>query len=203
MIGYDEQGKAYSKDDIVMIDNTPPKVELSMEPGLYEVNDSMYTTEDGYDGQAIWLHGNVYDDAVDKLKEKGINIDQSIHGVLWWEYSFYNHLFLNLDSEGNFRLPAMKERIDSMTYLDTNVFAFNNATASEAYPQGIKNYKFIKEGAEYAVPTYDKEKLLMGDEITMTLNLNNIKQFASGEYNVPFYNKLLEFQNVKVNLAIG
>ncbi|MFC7785815.1 S8 family serine peptidase [Rossellomorea sp. GCM10028870] len=199
MIGYDEQGKAYSKDDIVMIDNTPPKVELSMEPGLYEVNDSMYTTEDGYDGQAIWLHGNVYDDAVDKLKEKGINIDQSIHGVLWWEYSFYNHLFLNLDSEGNFRFPAMKERIDSMTYLDTNLFAFNNATASEAYPQGIKNYKFIKEGAEYAVPTYDKEKLLMGDEITMTLNLNNIKQFASGEYNVPFYNKLLEFQNVKVN----
>jgi subtilisin family serine protease len=199
MIGYDEEGKAYSKDDIVMIDNTPPKVELSMEPGLYEVNDSMYTIEDGYDGQAIWLHGNVYDDAVDKLKEKGINIDQSIHGVLWWEYSFYNHLFLNLDSEGNFRFPAMKERIDSMTYLDTNVFAFNNATASEAYPQGIKNYKFIKEGAEYAVPTYDKEKLLMGDEITMTLNLNNIKQFASGEYNVPFYNNLLEFQNVKVN----
>lgn len=200
MIGYDEQGKAYSKDDIVMIDNTPPKVELSMEPGLYEVNDSMYTKEDGYDGPAVWVHGNVYDDDVDKLKEEtGINIDQSIHGVVWWEYSFYNHLFLNLDSEGNFRFPAMKERIDSMTYLDTNVFAFNNATASEAYPQGIKNYKFIKEGAEYAVPTYDKEKLLMGDEITMTLNLNNIKQFASGEYNVPFYNKLLEFQNVKVN----
>jgi len=201
MIGYDEQGKAYSKDDIVMIDNTPPKVELSMEPGLYEVNDSMYTTEDGYDGQAIWVHGNVYDDDVDKLKEKGINIDQSIHGVLWWEYSFYEHLFLNLDSEGNFRLPAMKERIDSMTYLDTNVFAFNNATASEEYPGGIKNYMFIKEGTEYVVPNYDKDKLRLGDEITMTLNLNNVKQLASGEFSIPFYKSLFEFENVKVNEA--
>ncbi|PFG04770.1 S8 family serine peptidase [Bacillus sp. es.034] len=199
MIGYDEQGKAYSKDDIVMIDNTSPKVELSMEPGLYEVNDSMYTAEDGYDGQAIWVHGNVYDDAVDKLKEKGINIDQSIHGVLWWEYNFYNHLFLNLDSEGNFRFPAMKERIDSMTYLDTNVFAFNNATASEEYPGGIKNYMFIKEGTEYVVPNYDKDKLRLGDEITMTLNLNNVQQLASGEFSIPFYKSLFEFENVKVN----
>jgi subtilisin family serine protease len=199
MIGYDEQGKEYSKDDIVMIDNTPPKVELSMEPGLYEVNDSMYTTEDGYDGQAIWVHGNVYDDAVDKLKENGINIDQSVNGVLWWEYNFYNHYFLNADMEGNFRFPATKERIDQMSYLDSNLFIFDNATASEAYPQGIKNYKFIKEGAEYAVPTYDKEKVRLGDEITMTLNLNNVEQFASGEFSVPFYKGLLEFQNVKVN----
>ncbi|MDF2038418.1 S8 family serine peptidase [Cytobacillus oceanisediminis] len=200
MIGYDEQGKVYSKDDIVMIDNTPPKVELSMEPGLYEVNDSMYTTEEGLDGPAVWVHGNIYDDAVDKLKEeKGINIDQSVHGVLWWEYSFYNHLFLNLDSEGNFRFPAAKERIDSMTYLDTNVFAFNNATASEEYPGGIKNYMFIKEGTEYVVPSYDKDKLRLGDEITMTLNLNNVQQLASGEFSIPFYKHLFEFKNVKVN----
>jgi subtilisin family serine protease len=202
MIGYDEQGKAYSKDDIVMIDNTPPKVELSMEPGLYEVNDSMYTKEDGYDGPAVWVHGNVYDDDVDKLKEEtGINIDQSIHGVVWWEYSFYNHLLLNLDSEGNFRFPAMKERIDSMTYLDSNVFAFNNATASDEYPGGIKNYMFIKEGTEYVVPSYDKDKFRLGDEITMTLNLNNVQQLASGEFSIPFYKHLFEFENVKVNEA--
>ncbi|MGM0829816.1 MAG: S8 family serine peptidase [Bacillota bacterium] len=199
MIGYDEQGKAYSKDDIVMIDNTPPKVELAMEPGLYEVNDSMYTEEEGYDGPAVWVHGNVYDSSVDALKEKGVNIDQSVNGVLWWEYNFYNHYFLNSDKEGNFRFPATKERLDEMTYLDSNLFIFDNATASVGYPSGINKYMFIKEGTEYVVPSYDKDKLRLGDEITMTLNLNNVQQLATGEFSIPFYKSLFEFENVKVN----
>ncbi|MGD6848774.1 S8 family serine peptidase [Rossellomorea aquimaris] len=199
MIGYDEQGKPYSKDAIVMIDNTPPKVELDMEPGLYEVNDSMFTEEEGLEGPAVWVHGNVYDSTVDALKEKGVNIDQSRNGVMWWEYSFYNHYFLNVDKDGNFRFPASKERIDQMTYLDSNLFVFDNATASEGYPESINKYMFIKAGTEYAVPSYDKEKVHLGDEITMTLNLNNVEQIASGDFSVPFNKNLLDFKNVKVN----
>ncbi|MBM7584483.1 subtilisin family serine protease [Bacillus pakistanensis] len=201
MIGYDEQGKPHSKDAIVMIDNTPPKVELDMEPGLYEVNESMYTKEAGYDGPAVWVHGNVYDSTVDALKEKGVDIDQSRNGLLWWEYSFYNHGFLNADAEGNFRFPAMKERIDERSYLDSNLFVFDNATASVGYPEGIKNYKFIKEGTEYAVSSYDKEKVRLGDDITMTLTLNNIQQLVSGEFSVPFIKSFFEFEHVKVNEA--
>ncbi|WP_078381952.1 S8 family serine peptidase [Sutcliffiella halmapala] len=201
MIGYDSEGKSYSKEDIVMIDNTPPVVEVSMEPGIYEVNDSMYTIEAGYDGPAVWVHGNVYDSTVDVLKEKGKNIDQSVNGVLWWEYNYYLHYFLAVNSEGNFRFPAMKSTIDNMTYIDSNLFVFDNATASVGYPQGIKRYQFIKEGTEYAVPSYDKEKVRLGEEITMTLNLNNIKQLSSGEFTIPFYTKYFEFQNVKVNEA--
>lgn len=199
MIGYDEQGKPHSKDAIVMIDNTPPKVELDMEPGLYEVNDSLFTEEEGLEGPAVWVHGNVYDSTVDALKEKGVNIDQSRNGVMWWEYNFYNHYFLNVDKDGNFRFPASKEIIDQRSFLDSNVFVFDNATASEGYPESIKNYMFIKEGTEYVVPSYDKDKLRLGDDITMTLNLNNVKQLASGEFSIPFYKNLFEFKNVKVN----
>lgn len=201
MIGYDEQGKPHSKDAIVLIDNTPPKVELDMEPGLYEVNESMYTQEAGYDGPAVWVHGNVYDSAVDVLKEKGVDIDQSRNGLLWWEYTFYNHGFLNADAEGNFRFPAMKKLIDERSYLDSNVFVFDNATASAGYPSGINHYMFIKEGTEYAVPSYDRDKVRLGDEITMTLNLNNIQQLVSGEFSVPFAKSLFKFENVKVNEA--
>ncbi|KAA0563198.1 S8 family serine peptidase [Bacillus sp. CH30_1T] len=199
MIGYDEQGKPYSKDAIVMVDNTPPELELSMDPGIYEVNDSMYTEEQGYDGPAVWVHGNVYDSTVDALKQKGLNIDQSVNGVTWWEYNFMLHYLLNVDKDGNFKFPATKERIDQMSYVDSNLFVFDNATASEAYPKSVKRYQFIKEGTQYAVPSYDKEKVRLGDEITMTLNLNNIEQFASGEFSVPFIKSLLEFKNVKVN----
>ncbi|MCP3740275.1 S8 family serine peptidase [Rossellomorea sp. BNER] len=201
MIGYDEQGKPHSREAIVMIDNTPPEVELSMEPGLYEVNDSMYTEEEGLDGPAVWVHGNVYNSTVDALKEKGMIIDQSTNGVLWWEYNFYNHYLLNVDKDGNFRFPAAKERIDERSYLDSNLFIFDNATASEGYPESINNYMFIKEGTEYVVPSYDKEKVRLGDEITMTLNLNNVQQLASGEFSIPFYKNFFEFENVKVNEA--
>ncbi|WP_282137756.1 S8 family serine peptidase [Rossellomorea aquimaris] len=199
MIGYDEQGKTYSKDAIAMIDNTPPKVELSMQPGIHEVDESMYTKEEGYDGPALWVHGNVYDSSIDTLKKKGINIDQSANSVLWWESTFFGHSFLPLDSEGNFKFPVKKERMDLRTRLNYGLFAFDYATASEGYPAGSMNYWFVKEGAEYAVPSYDKEKLRLGDEITMTMNLNNVKQFASGEFNVPFAANLLEFKDVKVN----
>lgn len=199
MIGYDEQGKSHSRETVVMIDNTPPEVKIDMEPGLYEVNDSMYTTEAGYDGPAVWVHGNVYDSTVDALKKKGVDITQSRNGVLWWEYAYYNHLFLTVDGEGNFRFPATKERIEESSYLDSNLFIFDNATASVGYPEGIKNYMFIKEGTEYVVPSYDKEKVRLGDEITMTLNLNNVQQLASGEFSIPFYDHLFEFEEVKVN----
>ncbi|PEJ52236.1 peptidase S8 [Bacillus sp. AFS002410] len=201
MLGHDEFGKPYSKDAIVMIDNTPPKVEVSMKPGFYEVNDSMFTTEPGYDGPAVWIHGNVYNSAVDTLKQKGMNIDQSSNGAAWWEYSLYNYAFLSIDKEGNFRFPATKTNLDQIGFIDSNLLVFDNATAAEGDPSPIKRYMFIKEGTEYGMPSYDKEKVRLGDEITMSMNLNNIKQLASGEYTVNFYKDFLQFQNVKINDA--
>ncbi|XRG78798.1 S8 family serine peptidase [Rossellomorea sp. GAMAL-10_SWC] len=199
MIAHDEQGKSYSKEDLVTIDNTPPKVEVDMKPGIYEVNDSMYSTEPGYNGPAIWIHGNIFDSGVDRLKQKGLNVDQSINGALNFEYSLYNYRLLAIDPDGNFRFPVTKAGVDGVGYVDSNLFVFDNGTAAESYPKGIKNYKFIKAGTEYAVPTYNKDKIRLGDEFTMTLNLNNIKQLASGEFTLPFPKDFYTFQSVKIN----
>ncbi|MGG0175592.1 S8 family serine peptidase [Gottfriedia acidiceleris] len=202
MIGHDDQGKSYSKDDVVMIDNTPPKVEVDMKPGIYEVNDSMFTTESGYNGPAVWIHGNVNDSAIDVLKQKGLNIDQSMNGAAWWEYSLYNYAFLSVDKDGNFRFPVTKYELDSVGFVDSNLLVFDNATnATDSYPQSLNNYKFIKQGTEYVVPTFNKTNVKLGDEVTMTLNLNNIKQLNSGTYTVPFYKDFFTFQNVKINDA--
>lgn len=201
MIAHDDQGKSYSMDSNVTIDNTPPKVEVDMKPGIYEVNESMYTTEPGYNAPAIWIHGNVFDAGVDRLKQKGLNVDQSINGALYFEYSLYNYMFLAIDKDGNFRFPVTKAGVDGVGYVDSNLFVFDNGTAADSYPKGIKNYKFIKAGTEYAVPTYNKDKIKLGDEITMTMNLNNIKQLASGEFTLPFPNDFYSFQSVKINDA--
>ncbi|QKE76006.1 S8 family serine peptidase (plasmid) [Arthrobacter citreus] len=201
MVTHDDQGKSYSMDSNVTIDNTPPKLEVDMKPGIYEVNDSMYSTEPGYDGPAIWIHGNIFDAGVDRLKQKGLNVDQSINGALNFEYSVYNSRLLSIDPDGNFRFPVTKTEVDGVGFVDSNLFAFDNGTAAESYPKGIKRYQFIKAGIEYAVPTYNKDKIKLGDEITMTLNLNNIKQLASGEFTLPFPNNNYSFQSVKINDA--
>ncbi|MFB7138705.1 dockerin type I domain-containing protein, partial [Gottfriedia sp. NPDC056225] len=201
MVTHDDQGKSYSMDSNFTIDNTPPKLEVDMKPGIYEVNDSMYTTEAGYNGPAIWIHGNIFDAGVDRLKQKGLNVDQSINGALNFEYSVYNYRLLSIDPDGNFRFPVTKTEVDGVGFVDSNLFAFDNGTAAESYPKGIKRYQFIKAGTEYAVPTYNKDKIKLGDEITMTLNLNNIKQLASGEFTLPFSNNNYSFQSVKINDA--
>ena len=51
------------------------------------------------------------------------------------------------------------------------------------------------------IPTYDKEKVYLNDTVTMTLNLNNVKDLMAGNYNVGFYDWLFQFQSVKVNPA--
>lgn len=200
-IGIDVEGTEHNKGAFVLIDNTPPELTLSMQPGIYEVNDSMYTNEEGF-GPAIWVRGNIYDSAVDTLIKNGINYNQSRNGALWWDYSFYSHYILGVDAEGNFKTPVTKESIENNATgrgYETSLFVFDNATASEQYPDGIKKFTWLKEGTEYAVPSYDKEKVRSGDKITMTMNLNNLKEFATGSFTVPFEKQFFKFDSVKVN----
>ena len=202
LIAYEAEGKAYSKSAIVMVDNTPPEYELSHEPGIYEVDESMYTIEPGHAGPAIWVHGKVYDSAVDVLKSKGISIDQSTNGVMWWEDSMYVHDLLTVDAEGKFRMPATKSKIedyDTNKPLSSSLFVFDNATASDNFLEATNEYTWLRKGTEYMKLSYDKENIRLNESITVTLDMNNIKEFYSGEFRLPFNNDLFEFENVKVN----
>ncbi|MBJ7988059.1 cohesin domain-containing protein, partial [Bacillus cereus] len=54
---------------------------------------------------------------------------------------------------------------------------------------------------EYTTSSYDKKDVKVDDNVTMTLSLNNVKQLASGEFNVEFIKDLFKFENVKLNNA--
>ncbi|MFJ7935686.1 S8 family serine peptidase [Sporosarcina sp. NPDC096371] len=201
-IGREAEGKTFTKSSIVMIDNTPPEFELSMEPGIYEVDESMYSIEEGYNGPAIWVHGKVYDSAVDVLKSKGIAIDQSTNGVMWWEDSMYVHDLLSLSAEGNFRIPAAKSKIegyDANNPLTSNLFVFDNATAATNFLETTNKYTWLKKGTEYMKLTYDKKKVHLNESITVTMNMNNVKEFSAGEFRLPFNTSLFKFESAKVN----
>ena len=67
---------------------------------------------------------------------------------------------------------------------------------------GYQKYYFMKEGTEYTTSSYDKKELKVGDNFTMTLSLNNVKQLVSGEFNVEFNKDFFKFANVKLNNAV-
>src|SRR5699024_4708597 len=125
-IGHVDEGKSYSIEKDVYINNTQPEMSLSLDPGIYEVDDSMYSREDGYDGEAVWINGTIHDPMIDELQEQGVNVTQAWNHVAWWEYNVYLYKELYLDDDGNFRFPAMKERIEEMP-LNSSIYGVNNA----------------------------------------------------------------------------
>src|SRR5699024_1819403 len=48
VIGHEKSGETYKKQDVFIVDNTPPEMTfLDYEPGIHEVDDSMFSEEDG------------------------------------------------------------------------------------------------------------------------------------------------------------
>ncbi|TKI84109.1 peptidase S8, partial [Bacillus cereus] len=52
------------------------------------------------------------------------------------------------------------------------------------------------------VPIYNKDRIKLGEKITLTLNLNNVKQLMSGTFEIPYYKQLFKFTDVKPNPAL-
>ncbi|MFP5111342.1 S8 family serine peptidase [Bacillaceae bacterium C204] len=182
-----------------IIDNTLPKLTTDKKPGVYELSDSDFTDEQANDGNtyhAFWLHANVWDEGTGKLASSGYT--QADNTLM---YSFNQKAVMNghfeLDANGDTKFGVEKSDIENGP-LTARLFPMDVARNGE-----ILNispyYAFVKKGTPYVVPTYDKEKVYLNDTLTMTLNLNNVKDLMAGNYDVGFYDWLFQFQGVKVN----
>ena len=169
-----------------------------VQPGIHEVNDSMFKEEDGQ--RALWVHGNIYDSTVDALKAKGLQYDQKANQIVYYQNSAFPSGWLNtIQANGDFKFGVLPEEINEP--LNLKLFGYDLATAGNM-ATGYKDYVFVKEGTEYAVPSYDKDKIKLGEKITLTLNLNNVKQLMSGTFEIPYYKQLFKFTDVKPNPAL-
>lgn len=197
-IGQDADGKVYTVSNVAIVDNTPPKADLDIKPGVVEIDDSMLTDEDGY--HALWVHGKVTDSTVDLLKSKGLNYDQSSNTVAYYENGLpFIMGFLPVKENGDVKFGVLPEEYAAKPY-QLRLFSWDMATAAEYFTS--PSYVFMKKGTEYATNHYDKDRVQLGDEITMTLDVNNVKNFVSGEFEITAgYGKEGPFQleNVKVN----
>ncbi|EJQ46073.1 hypothetical protein IEQ_04123 [Bacillus cereus BAG6X1-2] len=195
MIAHDEEGKSYVVDNPLIVDNTAPEVNMDKKPGVIEVNDSMFTVEDGQ--KAVWLHGTAKDSTVDVLKSKGLNYDQSSNTMGYSANSGFIDGFFPVQANGDVKF-GIEESDIATNPLRLTLTTFDMATAMEK-----QNYVFVKEGTEYTISSYDKKDTKIGDTVTMTLSLNNVKQLVSGEFQVEFMKDLFKFENVKLNNAVN
>lgn len=195
LISRDAEGKSYHYESVGIVDNTPPEVDLDIEPGVIEIHDGMLTDEDGH--HALWVHGNVTDKTVDLLQSKGKNFTQKTNTAAYFENgSPFISGFLKLDDNGATKFGVLPEEYESAPY-QLRLFPWDMATAANMFsgPQ----YVFMKEGTEHATSRFDKNSVKLNDEITMTLDLNNVKKFVSGSFEAQPFLNFFEFQEVKVN----
>ncbi|SFT24596.1 S8 family serine peptidase [Paenibacillus sp. BC26] len=206
MVAKDAEGRTFTKESMFIIDNKRPELTfLDYAPGVYEVDDSMFTTEElqGTSHNAIWIHANLFDEGTAKLSPLGIT--QSANRLFYFQNQ-------DIEANGEFKVEAngnvkfgvtRDDLIDPETKKDKpmtlTLFPIDMATNGYLLAD-FHHYGFIKAGSPYVVPEYDKDKLYQGDEVTMTLNLNNVEDLVAGKYDVSYY-KELEFVDVKVNDA--
>ncbi|CAG9611251.1 hypothetical protein BACCIP111899_00423 [Bacillus rhizoplanae] len=194
MIAHDEEGKSYVADNPLIVDNTAPEVNMDKKPGVIEINDSMFTVEDGQ--KAVWVHGTAKDETVDVLKSKGLNYDQSSNSMLYSvNPPFIDDGYFPIQANGDVKFGIEESDIATKP-LPLKLTTFDIATAMVQ-----QNYVFVKEGTEYTTSSYDKKDVKVDDTVTMTLSLNNVKQLVSGEFQVEFKKDLFKFENVKLNNA--
>lgn len=195
LIAHDEEGGSYVVDNPLIVDNEAPEVNMDIKSGVIEINDSMYTEEDGQ--KAVWLHGTAKDATVDLLQSKGLDVDQSSNTMAYYAgNSSYIAGYFPVQANGDVKLGIEESDIA------TQPLRFWLRTWDTATAVGYQKYYFMKEGTEYTTTSYDKKELKVGDNFTMTLSLNNVKQLVSGEFNVEFYKDYFKFANVKLNKAV-
>ncbi|MFD4930555.1 S8 family serine peptidase [Peribacillus butanolivorans] len=195
LIAHDEEGKTYVVDNPLIVDNTAPEVNMDIKSGVIEINDSMFTVEDGQ--KAVWLQGTAKDETVDLLQSKGLDIDQSSNTMAYYTgASGYMAGFFPIQANGDVKLGIEESDIAKQP-MRLWLRTWDTATAV-----GYQKYYFMKEGTEYTTSSYNKKELKVGDSFTMTLSLNNVKQLVSGEFNVEYYKDFFKFSNVKLNKAV-
>ena len=196
LLGIDESGEEFTIDTDVIVDNTPPELTfLDYEPGIIEVNESMFTEEHGQ--EAFWIHTNVYDDTIDVLNEKGYEYDQSSNFVTFYQNNLFPNA-LGVAPDGKMSLGVLPEELEAGP-VEVDLQPVDLATNADT--RAFTRYTFVKEGSSYGVQRYDKEKIYLNDSFTMTLQLKDVEALLSGTFDVEFDKTLFTLEDVQVNEA--
>ncbi|MGN7410763.1 S8 family serine peptidase [Sporosarcina sp. SAFN-010] len=194
LLGTDKDGAEYSMEQVVVVDNTPPEMtSLDHKPGIIEVDESMYTNEFGLN--AFWVHTNIYDSTIDLLNGKGLKYDQSGNIVTVYQNNSFPSA-LGVAPDGSMSFGVLPEEIEAGP-VEIDLVPVD--LASNADTRSLTRYTVIKKGTPYALQTYDKEKLYLDDQFTMTLNLSQVENLLSGTFGVEYDHEIFKFESLSLN----
>ncbi|WP_285800661.1 MULTISPECIES: S8 family serine peptidase [unclassified Exiguobacterium] len=192
-IGYDEDGKTYTIDTPVLIDNSKPEVTFDRAPDVYEISEEMYTEKDGQ--SAFYIHGKIEDEAVDILQSRGLSYDQSS-----------NKFFISTGTREYFNCCFPKADANGETYFGIEPSDIANgplrlslAATDLAANVHYQRYIFVQEGTEYVTSDYKQTEVGLGDTLTMTLSMNNVKNWVNGQQTIEFKGDYYSFQSSELN----
>ena len=194
-IGYDEDGKTYTIDTPVLIDNSKPEVTFDRAPDVYEISEEMYTEKDGQ--SAFYIHGKIEDEAVDVLQSRGLSYDQSSNKFLisTGTREYFNCCFPKADANGETYFGIEPSDIAN------GPLRLSLAATDLAANVHYQRYIFVQEGTEYVTSDYKQTEVGLGDTLTMTLSMNNVKQWMGGQQTIEFKGDLYTFESSELNEA--
>ncbi|WP_215113065.1 S8 family serine peptidase [Exiguobacterium sp. s63] len=194
-IGYDDDGKTYTVDTPVVIDNSKPQVTFDHAPGVYEINENMLTDKNGK--KAFYIHGTIQDKAVEILQSRGLSYDQSS-----------NKFYISAGYREYFDCCFPKADVNGETYFGIEPTDIANgplrlslAATDLAKNVNYQRYIFLEEGTEYLNSNYNRTEVTLGDQLTMTLSLNNVKDWIAGDYEIEYKGNMYTFESATLNEA--
>jgi subtilisin family serine protease len=122
----------------------------------------------------------INDPLVDKMKEVGLNVDQSSNSMIYYWNSAFPSSAIKMDKEGKFiEEIAMNEKVQALNFRMTGFDMAGNQAL-------MKNYYFVKEGTavSYSKSTEADAVLKTGETVKATLSLDNLTNLTKAEWNL-------------------
>ncbi len=198
LIGYDDEGKAYTISQDLLVDNTMPNLFDVQMDGEKEGNPFI----EYKDGQkTVGMNATINDKSVEMMTAAGLKIDQSKNQIGYFYHSPWLTGRLPLDENGK-----MKDEIEmapSIPFLNVRFVGADQAT--NAF--GEKQYFFVKEGTPYVYgqpngPTRLSRMVTHpGDTRTITLTANNVNKLKQAGYSFTTKTADTNIVNISLNPA--
>ncbi|MFF2876379.1 S8 family serine peptidase [Gottfriedia sp. NPDC057991] len=191
MIATSDLDKTYTAETNVFVDNTPPKLTLNTQPGIYEYEKGETSFK---------VRGNIYDEDIATLQAKGLDVKQSDNSL----YSNYGNLMekIPLSENGDFEydFPIKSVGIQSFSFYPTSFSTMGQYKKANASP-----FILIQKGTPYISMSNTKEitkEVTPGDKVTFPVIWKNVSNVKGGEFTINFEKNNVEMVDVQPTEAL-
>ncbi|MFD3445648.1 S8 family serine peptidase [Microbacteriaceae bacterium 4G12] len=185
-ISTDYVGKTFKISDDAFIDNTLPEVSYSVPAGIYEV-----------DSTGLNVTGKVYDSNIDFMNQFGNTFTQKQNKVGLYNNSTTSpSSTLSTNDAGEF--STVLTLSGSADFQKATLVPYDFASNGD-FRNHSNEYVLVKKGTTYAQGKWNQEEAKLGDTVTLSLSLQNIKDLTGGEFALAFNSSLYDLVDVKVN----